>query len=150
MRIPVRGLTEEHRIQMILLMGCRVAIEIIHKVLSLHALIATITYLGREELDDSREGRYHEKGTYPRVVYLCLGCHRVSDIGHKQVHTVMCCDQRNRVTERWCLEDSNLQVSIHASACFDRDRDREAPSFVFTEEHVCVFTSGGSVGFKEV
>lgn len=65
MRIPVRGLTENHRIQMVLLMGCSVAIEIIHKVLSLHALIATITYLGREELDDSREGRYHKKGAYP-------------------------------------------------------------------------------------
>lgn len=80
MRIPVRGSTEDHRIHTVFLMGCHVAIEIIHKVLSLHALVAAVTYLGREELDDPRKGGKREKGADPRVVYLCLGCHRVSDI----------------------------------------------------------------------
>lgn len=80
MRIPFRRPTKNHRIHAIFLMGRHVAVEIIHKVLPLHALVPPITDLSREELDDSSKGGYREEGADPRIVYFCLRCHRVSNV----------------------------------------------------------------------
>jgi hypothetical protein len=80
MGIPFRRPTKNHRIHAIFLMGRHIAVEIIHKVLPLHALIAPVTDLSREELNDSRKWGYREEGANPRIVYFCLRRHRVSDV----------------------------------------------------------------------
>jgi hypothetical protein len=65
MRIPFRRPPKDHRIHAIFLMGRHVAVEIIHKVLPLHALVTPITDLGGEELDYSSKGGNREEGADP-------------------------------------------------------------------------------------
>jgi len=81
---------KDRRIHVIATMYRHVCVEVVHKVLALHALVASISDLCRKELDNSYERRHCEEGAYPGIIYFCLGGHRVPYVCHQQMHAVMC------------------------------------------------------------
>lgn len=63
--ILVRRPTENDRIHMIFPMRRHIAMETIHKVLPLHALIAPVTNLSGKEFDNAPERRYRKQRADP-------------------------------------------------------------------------------------
>lgn len=70
--ILVRRPTEDNRVHMVFPMRRHIVMEIIHKVLPLHALITPITNLSGKELDNASKRRYREERADPRIIYLGL------------------------------------------------------------------------------
>lgn len=72
MHVLGRRPTKDHGVHPVSLMRRHIDMEVVHKVLALHALVAPVSNFRREELHDSPKWRQGEERADPGIVYLYL------------------------------------------------------------------------------
>ena len=71
---------KEDGVHVVLFMGRHVVIEVVHKVLTLHPLVAPVSNFGGEKLHNTPKWRHCQQGADPGIIGFDLGGHGVADV----------------------------------------------------------------------